>query len=111
MRIQPHLLLYALIVASSSACVSGRAEEWVEPNYDHMMGKNFSSDYLKGRLQDRARLKIRETELHEEFVIRRSDGCFLIFGVRKIDDVIEYWRVDSGPNTCMVTTRTGHLNQ
>ena len=43
---------------------------------------------------------IRETGLVEELEYRRKDGCILVFGVRKADDIIEYWRVDSGPGTC-----------
>lgn len=35
----------------------------------------------------------------------RDDGCILIFGVRKEDDVILYWRVDSGVGTCLVSKK------
>lgn len=111
MQTWKHLLVSMFIGLPTSACVNGRSEEWVDANHDYMMGKTFSVDYLKGRLADRPKLKIRETELHEEFKVRFSDGCLLIYGVLKSNDVIEYWRVDSGPGTCKVTTRRMHLNQ
>jgi hypothetical protein len=73
----------------------------VLPNYDHLIGKNFSDSIFKGRQVFKV---IRETDSLEELENRRSDGCILVFGVRKKDNAIEYWRVDSGHETCKVST-------
>lgn len=69
------------------------------PNYDALIGKKFSSSVFKGRQTFKV---VRETDIVDELEERRSDGCILVFGVRKSDDVIEYWRVDSGAGTCLV---------
>ena len=71
----------------------------VAPNYDDLVNKKFSSSIYKGRQVYEV---IRETEELEELENRRSDGCILVFGVRKKDDAIAYWRVDSGAGTCKV---------
>jgi hypothetical protein len=52
---------------------------------------------------------VRETNAVEELESRRSDGCILIFGVRKSDDIIEYWRVDSGAGTCFYSKKALNL--
>ena len=72
----------------------------VPSNYDRLIGKSFSASIFKGRQVFKV---VRETELVEELENRRLDGCILIFGVRKKDDIIEYWRIDSPPGTCQVT--------
>ena len=69
------------------------------PDYDNLIGKSFSASIFKGRQVYKV---IRETDTLEELENRRSDGCILVFGVRKMDDVIQYWRVDSGVGTCKV---------
>ena len=85
----------ALILAS---CAFGDYELSHPPSYDHLIGKRFSDTVFQGQLVFK---KVRETETIEELEKRRRDGCVLVFGVRKSDDVIEYWRVDSGPGTCL----------
>jgi hypothetical protein len=87
------------IVSLSVACAMGEPDVMEAPNYDSLIGKNFSNSIFKGR---QVYKKIRETAAIEELENRRLDGCILVFGVRKTDDVIEYWRIDSGPNTCKV---------
>jgi hypothetical protein len=69
-----------------------------EPNYDHLIGKRFSDVIYKGPKVYRV---VRESDTVREFENRRSDGCIFVFGVRKKDEAIEYWRVDSGPGTCL----------
>lgn len=70
----------------------------VPPNYDYIIGKNFSESIPKARYVYQ---KVRETDVVEEYEWRRNeDGCILVFGVGKRDDIIEYWRVDSGLDTC-----------
>jgi hypothetical protein len=108
MRLPTRLLTIALVTVLAVACSFAPSEEWVDANYDHLIGKSFSQSIYKGRQVYR---KLRETESIEELESRREDGCVLVFGVRRADDVIEYWRVDSGPNTCKFTTRTRHINQ
>ena len=81
-------------------------EMMAAPNYDHLVGKRFSESVYMGRRD----FKItRETPALEEFEERRSDGCILVFGVRKKDDVIEFWRIDSGVGSC--PTRKAPLNR
>ena len=73
----------------------------MEPvNDDHLIGKKFSEVIFKRRQVYKV---IRETDSLEEFENRRSDGCIMVYGVRKKDDTIEYWRVSSGSDTCKVT--------
>jgi hypothetical protein len=81
------------------ACSNGRYDVIHPPNYDNLIGTKFSESVYKGRQVYR---RIGESEKVEELQNRRSDGCLLTFGVRKVDDIIEYWRVDSGPGTCLV---------
>lgn len=75
-------------------------EVMVPSNYDHLIGKSFSASIFKGRQVFKV---VRETKIVEELENRRSDGCVIVFGVRKKDDIIEYWRIDSPPGTCQVT--------
>jgi len=88
------------------SCASAQYDVTQPPDYDNLVGKNFSESIFKGR---QVYKKVRETDTLEELENRRSDGCILVFGVRKIDDVIEYWRVDSGAGTCL--TRGKALNR
>ncbi|MBI5753072.1 MAG: hypothetical protein HZA59_13160 [Hydrogenophilales bacterium] len=88
------------------SCANAQYELNTPPNYDDLIGKKFSQSILKGR---QVYAVVRETSTLEEFENRRSDGCILVFGVRKSDDVIEYWRVDSGTGTCF--TRERALNR
>ena len=75
------------------------------PNYDDLVGQRFSESIYMGRQVYRV---VREIDAIEELENRRGDGCILVFGVRKSDDVILYWRVDSGAGTCF--TRRQPLN-
>ena len=69
------------------------------PNYNNLIGNKFSESIFKGRQVYKV---VRETDSLEELENRRSDGCILVFGVRKKDDIIVFWRVDSGSGTCKV---------
>ena len=82
-----------------SACANDPYSLSEPPNYDGLVGKHFSESIFRGREVYRA---VREIGAVEELESRRSDGCILVFGVRKADDIIEYWRVDSGAGTCLV---------
>lgn len=73
----------------------------MEPNYDHLIGKNFSSAIFQGRMGFRV---ISETEIVEELEERRGDGCSTKFKVRKSDDVIIFWKVEPSPASCKVHT-------
>lgn len=94
------------LVALLSSCATAEYELTEPPNYDHLIGRNFSESIYKGREIYKL---VRITDSVEELENRRSDGCILVFGVRKTNDVIEYWRVDSGPGTCF--TRKKALNR
>ena len=83
-----------------ASCASAKYDATRPPDYDHFVGKEFSKSIYKGRQVYKI---VRETAALEEFENRRSDGCILVFGVRKKDDIIEYWRVDSGPGTCRLS--------
>jgi len=88
------------------SCANTQYELNTPPNYDDLIGKKFSKSIFKGR---QIYAVVRETGALEELENRRSDGCILVFGVRKSDDVIEYWRVDSGAGSCF--TRGRALNR
>lgn len=85
-----------------ASCTSAQYELVVPAQYDYLIGKRFTTSIYMGR---RVYKKVRETESVEELESRRSDGCILVFGVRKSDDIIEYWRVDSGPGTCLTSRK------
>lgn len=91
-------LLGSCLCLILTSCSSAQYDVTQPPNYDNLVGKNFSDSIFKGR---QVYKKIRETDALEELENRRSDGCILVFGVRKKDDIIEYWRVDSGLGTCL----------
>ncbi len=76
------------------------------PNYDHLINKSFSESIFKGRQVFK---KVRETELIEELENRRRDGCILVFGVQKDNDIIKYWRVDSGAGTCYLPRKPSNV--
>lgn len=82
------------------SCAVGNRNVLEPTNDDDLIGKKFSGSIFKGRQVYKV---IRETDWLEELENRRSDGCIMVYGVRKKDDVIEYWRVDSGVGTCKVT--------
>lgn len=91
-------LLLCCVAAFLSACANDPYSVSEPPNYDGLVGKRFSESVFRGREVYRP---VRETVAVEELESRRSDGCILVFGVRKADDIIEYWRVDSGAGTCL----------
>jgi hypothetical protein len=99
---QVRLFFIVLITSLFIGCAIGEPDPMEAPNYDNLIGKNFSDSIFKGRHRYK---KIRETTTIEELENRRLDGCILVFGVRKVDDVIEYWRIDSGSDTCKVHKR------
>jgi hypothetical protein len=104
-----NLGLAAALCVLLGACGSVQSEEWVDPDYEHLVGKSFSNSIYKGRT---AFTKIGEVDGIEVYRdSRRDDGCVLTFGVKKADDTIKYWRIDSGPGTCRLTKRTSHINQ
>lgn len=82
-----------------SSCSFGDYAVIHPPNYDHLIGKVFSEEFYMGRKVYRV---IKVDGNLEELERRRSDGCILVFGVTKNDDIIRYWRVDSGEGTCLV---------
>lgn len=92
-------LVIAVSFQFASGCMSASSDVMELPNYNHLIGKKFSESIFKGRQVYKV---VRETSLVEELENRRSDGCILVYGVRKKDDIIEYWRVDSGAGTCKV---------
>lgn len=104
MRKDPYVLFGKFMLASSlfaslGSCTAANRNVLESPNYDHLIGKKFSESIYKGRQVYKV---IRETDSLEELENRRSDGCILVFGVRKKDDIVAYWRVDSGVGTCKV---------
>ena len=99
MRFGIRLLIFLPPVFFLVACSYDDYKVKHEPNYDYLIGQIFSDSIYKGRDVYK---KIRETGTHEELESRLADDCILVFGVRKKDEVIEYWRVDSEPGTCRV---------
>lgn len=97
-----HSILGSCLYLILASCSSAQYDVTQPPNYDNLIGKKFSESIFKGR---QVYKRVRETDALEELENRRSDGCILVFGVRKIDDVIEYWRVDSGPGTCLMRAK------
>jgi hypothetical protein len=70
-----------------------------KPQYDHIVGKKFKESIYEAKNSFE---RVREVDgIVELMKTGRTDGCVLIFGVRKTDDVIQYWRVDSGAGTCL----------
>ena len=88
-----------LMCALIASCARANHSVMELPNYDYLIGKSFSESIFKGRQVYKV---VRETDSLEELESRRSDGCILVFGVRKKDDIILFWRVDSGSGTCKV---------
>jgi hypothetical protein len=90
-----------------SACADRRDYAVIHPpQYDYLIGQPFSQTVF-GRPRSSTRFfrGLSTTEGVLEFEDRRSDGCVLVFGVRKSDDLIQYWRVDSGAGTCLVRNK------
>lgn len=101
-----HSILGTCLWLILTSCSSAQYDVTQPPDYDNLIGKKFSEAVFKGR---QVYKKIGETDVLEELENRRSDGCILVFGVRKMDDVIEYWRVDSGPGTCLTSRKSLNL--
>lgn len=99
-------LASAFLFWALGGCASAEYALAEPANYDGLVGRNFSASIFKGRQVYRV---VRETNGIEELENIRSDGCILVFGVRKTDDTIEYWRVDSGEGSCL--TRKQPLNR
>ena len=104
-----HLICVVALTAALAACTFARNDVPLEePNYDNLVGKKFSESVFRGRQVFKI---IRVDEVMEELEKRRSDGCILVFGVRKKDDVIAFWRVDSGAGTCKVAKSPRNWNR
>jgi hypothetical protein len=83
------------------------ANDLIPPNYDYLVGKKFTDSIPLAKHEFK---KIRETASLEEYEFRRKeDGCILVFGVRIRDDIIDYWRVDSGSGTCYTKRRRPNM--
>lgn len=68
------------------------------PNYDSFIGRKFV-DVIHPVAQ-RGHRVVRETDEYRDLEDKRSDGCATLFGVRKKDGVIAYWRVTPSPESC-----------
>lgn len=96
------LIVVILLGVTLASCSNSDYEVNRAPNYDHLIGKKFSESInVSGRIATRTVVNDRV----DEFELHRPDGCFMVFGVRKADDVIEYWRVGSGAGTCLERRR------
>jgi hypothetical protein len=85
-----------LIATLLAGCASNYEVDRV-PNYDHLIGTQFSKlPSARGFTQVSDSAGVRELE------DRRSDGCTTVFGVRRADDVITHWRVIPSPEQCLV---------
>lgn len=97
------LIMVILFGATLTACSTSDYEVNRAPNYDHLIGKKFSESInVSGRIFIRTVVN----DAIDEFELHRPDGCFIVYGVRKADDVIEYWRVGSGAGTCLERRRS-----
>lgn len=96
MRLVHYLIIVMTVLAMQSCSHTDYALTEI-PNFNHLIGKNFSESIYKGR---QVYKKIQETPTTEELETQRSDGCKFIFGVSKIDDVILYWRVLPHVESC-----------
>ena len=93
--------------AALIACAVGDSYLLTQPpNYDHLLNKSFTQSIFKGREVFK---KVRDTGQIEELENRRKDGCILVFGVQKDNDIIKYWRVDSGPGTCYTPRKPSNV--
>jgi len=99
-------VLHTCVVLSACADPYYFSNVIQSPNYDYLVGKSFSESIFQGR---KLYSKIRDIDGIEELEHRRPDRCVLVFGVRKTDDAILYWRIDSGPGSC--PTRDQPLNR
>lgn len=98
------LSIFSLLAFAS--CASPKYKVAQAPNYDHLIGRKFSDAIFRGRLVYKV---VREKGDVEELENRRSDGCVLVIGVRKRDDIIEFVRIDSGIDTCKVRKEPHNL--
>lgn len=95
------LLILIFLLAS---CADRRDYAVIHPpQYDHLIGKEFSKSIYMGWRT--SRIVKDQNGVREYQPLGRDDGCILIFGVRNEDDVILYWRVDSGSGTCLVRNK------
>ena len=87
-RSQLVLLISAALALGSCANDAYLLTEF--PNYDHLIGKRFSE--VISLVGQRGFRRIGETNEYEDLEERRPDGCATVFGIRKKDGVIAYWR-------------------
>lgn len=85
------------------ACAS--ADYWLTeiPNYDYLVGRKFTEAISP--VAQRGFKKTLDASDHEEVEDKRPDGCSTIFGIRKADGVITYWRVLPSPSACKVARK------
>jgi hypothetical protein len=96
-------LIAVTIGLSLAACASDDYRLTEIPNYDHLVGKKYIEV-----IPYAAQLGFKKTldaPDHEEVEDKRPDGCSTIFGIRKADGVITYWRVLPSPNACKVARK------
>jgi hypothetical protein len=103
MKNRRQLDLAALISLLPASMLIGCAGPDIAPNYDHLIGKKFSHViHLSKSIFQRNN----ETDFFEELYIFGRNECKTIYGVRKSDDVIIYWRVEPSPEACKIRART-----
>ncbi len=98
----PKAVCIAIMCLLLGACSYSDYAVVHKPNYDNLVGKVFSEKIYMGRKVYKV---IKDDQTMEELENRRSDGCILVFGVTKNDDIIRYWRIDSEEGSCLVSKK------
>jgi hypothetical protein len=97
----PNILFSMLLVS----CVNPEDFRKIhKPDYDHLIGLKF--EVALPRLSRMGFKSVREIGEIEELENRRSDGCIMVFGVRKVDNIIQYWRDDSKDTECLYVKKS-----
>lgn len=94
------VVIFSLLVG---ACASEDYWPTEVPNYDHLVGKKYVE--VISPVAQRGFKKTQENSEYEEVEDKRPDGCSTIFGVRKADGVIAYWRVLANSDACKVSRK------
>ena len=94
------LFIFTFAVFVLSSCAYNPYGLTEVPNLDHFIGKKFSE--VIQPIDQLGFKKTREIAEFEELENKRPDGCVTIFGVRKKDGVIGYWRITPSPTECKV---------
>ena len=91
------------VTSALTSCSNDVYRPNVTPNYDDLVGKKFSEEISRvGQLGFK---QVSETNEIREVADKRSDGCTTVFGVRKSDGIIAYWRVTPSPEECKVRSK------